>query len=180
MGTLRTTRPYADVVADGHVREQRVVLEDGVDVTVERRDRGHVLAVEQDAARGRQLEAGDHPERRGLARPRRTEHREELAVADVEVDAVDGDDVAEPLLHALEAHGDGRGLARCRVGRGARPLDIGGRAGDRQADLGLLTVGSGAHGARSAAAPVLEVGRTVPLPLDGVSSRFEAVPERGP
>ena len=37
--TLRTIRPYADVVADGHVREQGVVLEDRVDVAVERRDR---------------------------------------------------------------------------------------------------------------------------------------------
>ena len=40
------------------------------------------LAVEQDAPARRQLEAGDHPQRRGLARAGRPEHREELAVAD--------------------------------------------------------------------------------------------------
>ena len=41
--------------------------------------------------RGRQLEPRDHPEGRRLARARRPEHREELAVADVEIDVVDGD-----------------------------------------------------------------------------------------
>ena len=46
---------------------------------------------------GRDLEAGDHAQRRGLAAARRAEQREELAVAIVEVDVVDGDDVAEPL-----------------------------------------------------------------------------------
>ena len=43
-----------DVVADGHVREQRVVLEDRVHVAIERRDRRDVRAVEQDPAGGRQ------------------------------------------------------------------------------------------------------------------------------
>ena len=51
-----------------HVREQRVVLEDGVDVAVERRPAGDVLAAEEDPARGRLLEARDHPQHRGLAR----------------------------------------------------------------------------------------------------------------
>ena len=63
----------------------------------------HVAAVEHDAAGGRLLEARDHPQRRRLARAGRTEHREELAVADLEVDARDGDDVAVALLEALEA-----------------------------------------------------------------------------
>ena len=42
-GTLRTTSPYPTLSPTRHVREQRVVLEDRVDVAVERRDRGHVL-----------------------------------------------------------------------------------------------------------------------------------------
>ena len=90
-----------DVVADRHVREQRVVLEHRVDVALERRHVRDVAAVEQDAAGGRQLEAGDHAQGRGLAAARRPEHREELAVPDLEVDVVHGDDVAETLLDAL-------------------------------------------------------------------------------
>jgi len=91
---------------------------------IERRDRRDVLALQEDAALGGQLEAGDHPQRRRLPRARRTEHREELAVVDVEVDPVDRDDgevpvgldercdppadlvVAEALDDALEPHGD--------------------------------------------------------------------------
>ena len=39
LGDLADHQPVADVVADGHVREQGVVLEDRVDVAVERRRR---------------------------------------------------------------------------------------------------------------------------------------------
>ena len=53
--------PVADVLRDGHVREQRVVLEHGVDVPAIRRDARDGLAVEEDLARGGLLEAGDHP-----------------------------------------------------------------------------------------------------------------------
>ena len=49
-----------DVVTDRHVREERVILEDGVHVALERRHTGDVAAVEQDATGGRPLEAGDH------------------------------------------------------------------------------------------------------------------------
>ena len=76
-------RPQAErhVVDDRHVREQGVLLEDGVDVALVRRDVRDVDPVEQDPARGRQLEAGDHLEQGGLAAPGRSEHGEELAAA---------------------------------------------------------------------------------------------------
>ena len=48
-----------DVVPDVHVREERVVLEDGVDVAVERRQLGHIAPEELDPARRRKLEARD-------------------------------------------------------------------------------------------------------------------------
>ena len=103
LGHLAHDEPVADVVADRQVREQRVVLEDRVHVAIERRDRRHVPAVEVDAAGRRQLEPRDHPQRRRLARTRRAEHREELAVAHLEVDAGDREHVAVALLDALEA-----------------------------------------------------------------------------
>ena len=57
-GALRRARrsdafdpqPVGDVLADGHVREERVVLEDGVHVPRVRRLRGHVRAFKQDPA----------------------------------------------------------------------------------------------------------------------------------
>ena len=81
-GDLADRQAVRDVVADVHVREQRVVLEDRVHVALERRPVRDVLAVEEDATLGRQLEAGDHPEGGRLARAGRPEHREELAVGE--------------------------------------------------------------------------------------------------
>ena len=60
------------------------------------------LPCEQDAARGRLLEAGDHAQRRRLAAARRAEQREELALADPQVEIVDDGHVAEALGHAVE------------------------------------------------------------------------------
>ena len=87
-----------DVLGDGHVREQGVRLEHGVDVALVRRDALHVLAADADEALVGLLEAGEHAQRRGLAaaatgraatgtRPART----------YEVELVDGDHRAEPL-----------------------------------------------------------------------------------
>jgi hypothetical protein len=89
-----------DVLPDGQVREQRVVLEDRGDVALERRRPGHVRAAERHRAGGRRLEAGDHAQHRGLARAGRPQHGEELAVRDRQVDAVDRGRVAELLAEA--------------------------------------------------------------------------------
>ena len=51
------------------------------------------------------LEAGDQPQAGRLARAGRAEHREELVLGDLEVDAVDGHDLAVCLARADEAHG---------------------------------------------------------------------------
>jgi hypothetical protein len=111
-----------DVVADGHVREERVVLEDGVHVPVVGRPVRDVDAAEPDAPGVGPLEAGDHPKRRRLARPGRPEHREELAACDLEVDRVDGNNVAVGLADpAQDDVGDGRRRRR-RAGGGLDAL----------------------------------------------------------
>ena len=89
--------PEGHVVPHRHVGEQRVVLEDGVDVALVGRGPRHVLAVEADGAAGGRLEAGDHAQRRRLAAAGRTEHGEELAVGDAEVGVVDRGEVGELL-----------------------------------------------------------------------------------
>ena len=49
LGTFRIDQPVGDVVTDGHVREERVVLEHRVDVALVGRQLRDVPAVEQDA-----------------------------------------------------------------------------------------------------------------------------------
>ena len=110
-----------DVLGHGHVREEGVVLEDRVDRPLGGSDARHVDALQLDAAGVGTLEAGDHAQRRRLARARRAEHREELARADVEVDTRDRDDVAVDAADAAQADGgSARGRLRFRRGRRQR------------------------------------------------------------
>ena len=118
-------QPVGDVVHEGHVREQGVVLKDGVDVPLEGRHRRDVLALEFDASGRRQLEAGDQPQDRGLAGAGRAEHGEEFPVADVQVHAVYRDGVPEDLGELAQADrrnlfGSGRGAGGQCFGHGLR------------------------------------------------------------
>src|SRR6185503_2199665 len=65
----------------------------------------HDAPVQRDRATLGALEAGDQPQQRALAAPRRTEHREELAARDVERHVIDGRERAESLADAIERHG---------------------------------------------------------------------------
>ena len=75
----RALQSERDVVAHGKMRKQRVVLEHHVDRTLVRQHLRDVLAVQQDAALVRRLEAGEHPQQRGLAAAARAEQREKFA-----------------------------------------------------------------------------------------------------
>ena len=79
----------AHVLGDGHVRVQRVVLEDHRDVAVLRRDVGDVAVADEDVALVDLFEAGEHAQRRGLAAAGGADEDEELAVGDLEVQLVD-------------------------------------------------------------------------------------------
>ena len=67
LSTLFCRRPYATFSDDGHVREQRVVLEDRVHVALVRRHALHRVAGDADLALVGLLEPREHAERRGLA-----------------------------------------------------------------------------------------------------------------
>ena len=54
-------------------------------------------AAQEDVARGRLLHAGEHADERRLAGAGRADDGEELALGDVEIDAVDGVEAAEGL-----------------------------------------------------------------------------------
>ena len=102
------------VVGDGHVRVERVVLEHHGDVALLRRQVvDHPLA-DADLARGDVLEPGDHAQQRRLAAAGRADEDDELAVLDVDRDAVQDRRRAEGLAHVadLDARHVASGLAR--------------------------------------------------------------------
>ena len=86
----------ADVLADGHVRPQRVRLEHHADVALVGRQVDPAVGVEHrgraeaDLAGARRFQAGEAAQRGRLAAPARTEEDEELALLDLEVQVVDG------------------------------------------------------------------------------------------
>jgi hypothetical protein len=84
------------------MREQRVVLEDGVHAPLERRQVGDLGLADVDRAGGDLLEAADHPQRRGLAAARRAEQGEELAVLDGKRQIVDRGEFPEPFRDPIE------------------------------------------------------------------------------
>ena len=124
------------VLQHAHVREQRVVLEDGVDVPGVRRLPGDIGAAELDRAGIGPLEPRDQPQQRGLARPGGAEHGEELPLGDLQVDPGHRGERAERLAQRDEPDGSrastrprrrrpGRGRARHRgvLLRMGSPLD---------------------------------------------------------
>ena len=79
----------AHVVGDGHVRVERVVLEDHRDVAVLGGQVGDVAVADPDLAVVDLFEAGEHAQGGGLATPGGTDQDEELPVRDVDVELVD-------------------------------------------------------------------------------------------
>jgi hypothetical protein len=121
---LLDLQPVLHVVLNGHVREQRVVLEDRVDVARVGRLPRDVDAAQLDAPLVRQLEARDQAQRGRLARSGGAQQGEELPFGDVHADAVDRCDVAIALDELDETDiglgaqaGRGVGLSgRCNAG----------------------------------------------------------------
>ena len=87
-----------DVLSHRHPREQRIVLEYHAAVAA---GAGHRLALHCDLAGGRLLETGDDAQQGRLAAARGADQADELAVADRQVDAGKGVDVAIADLEAL-------------------------------------------------------------------------------
>jgi hypothetical protein len=79
------------------VRPQRVVLEDHADVALVRRQAVDAPIAEANLAAVGLVEAGYEAEQRRLAAAGGPEQREQLAVADLEGDAVDGGGAREAL-----------------------------------------------------------------------------------
>ena len=91
----------ADVLLDGHVGVQRVVLEHHRDVAVLGLHVGHHPVADGDLAVGDLVEPGDHAQDRGLAAARRADQHHELAVLDLQRHLADGLHAAGEFLADL-------------------------------------------------------------------------------
>ena len=92
-----------DVLRDGHVRVERVVLEHHRDVTVLLGNVVHAPAADVEVARADVLEPRDHAERGRLATARRSDEDEQLRFGDLEREVLDGlEAVREPLREMFE------------------------------------------------------------------------------
>ena len=104
LGELAQLQAEGEVVADRHVRVERVALEDHRDVAVLGGDVVHDAIADLERARGDFLEPGDHPQGGRLAAARGADQDHELAVLDLEVHVLDDLDGTEALDHVVERH----------------------------------------------------------------------------
>ena len=103
-------RPKRPVPGDVEMRVERIRLEDHGDAALGRRQMVDNVAADADPAGGLVLEPGDDPQKRGLAAARGPEQHDELAVLDVEVDALEDIHLAEGLADGVDlelCHDDG-------------------------------------------------------------------------
>jgi hypothetical protein len=96
-----------DVLPDGHMRIERIGLEDHRKVAVAGMPIGDVVAADADGAAVRRFQSGDDPQKRGLAAPGHADQRQELTGAHVEVDALQD-------IVAAETFADAENLERTR------------------------------------------------------------------
>jgi len=90
------------VVVHRHVRVQGVRLEDHGDVAGAGRDVVDHTVADEDAAARDLLQSGEHAQRGRLPAAGRADEDEELAVADVDAEVVDGGGLVEALREVLE------------------------------------------------------------------------------
>ena len=104
LGKTIPLQAVGDVLLHGHVGEERVGLEHHVDRPLIGRQAAHILAIDEDAPRGRRLEAGQHAQQGGLAAAGAAQQAEQLAPIDLDVDVVDRGELAEALEDPLHVN----------------------------------------------------------------------------
>ena len=101
---LPPLQPELEVLVDGHMRVQRVVLEHHRDVAVLRRSVADIDAPDHDRAARQLLQAGHQPQERRLPAAGGADEHHELPLADLEADVVDRLDLArEDLRDVVQA-----------------------------------------------------------------------------
>ena len=95
LGHAAVAQAIGHVVVDAHMRVERVVLEHHGDVAVGRLDLVDDAAADIDLAAGDGLQPRDHAQQRGFSAAGRADQHAECAVADLEIDALDGFEAAD-------------------------------------------------------------------------------------
>jgi hypothetical protein len=90
LGHLPQLEPEGEVLLHGHVRVERVALEDHCHIAVLGSQVVDDAVADLDLAVADLFQAGQHPERRRLPAPGRPDEDHQLAVRDLEVEVVDG------------------------------------------------------------------------------------------
>ncbi|MCY1529430.1 hypothetical protein D9M68_645740 [compost metagenome] len=88
-GLLTDFQRVGEVLAQSHMREQRVLLEYHADIALVGRDAGDRAAVDQYLAAGHVLEACEHHQARSLARAGGAEQGDEFALGHIQVEVFD-------------------------------------------------------------------------------------------
>src|SRR5262249_13247881 len=101
---LLPPEPEGDVLAHGQVREDGIALEDHRDAAAPWRQVGGVPLPDEDAPAVDALQPREAAQQRRLAAPPRPEQHDELTLADLKVDGVDGRHFAERLADGLKTH----------------------------------------------------------------------------
>ena len=105
LGDLPQLQAERHVVADRHVRVERIALEHHRDIAILRRDVVDDALADPERAVADLLEAGDHPEAGRLAATGRSDEHHEFAICDFEVEIVDREDVTIFLGDMVERNG---------------------------------------------------------------------------
>lgn len=105
MWSLLHTQTKGNVLADGHVSEERVMLEDEADLTLLHRGVGRNRTIQDDLSAVRLLEASDDAKNGALAASTRAQKRHELTAGDLERDVVDDKVCAESLADVADNDG---------------------------------------------------------------------------
>jgi hypothetical protein len=119
-----------DVLLGRQHRHQVVELEDETDVVaapgrqLPGAHRVDALPVDVDLTAAGRIQSADQVEQRGLARTRRAHQCDEVALLDVQVDAVQNLDLFRAALVGL---GEVANADQCRHGSGVRSVDVGDR-----------------------------------------------------
>ncbi|CAB4574248.1 unannotated protein [freshwater metagenome] len=90
-----STKTEGDILEDGQMGKERIVLKDRVDRTFIWLDVGDVEISDRDLSRGRLLQPRDHSQSRRLATPRRSQEREEGSFRDRQREVIDCYEVTE-------------------------------------------------------------------------------------
>src|SRR6185436_5115902 len=110
----------ADIGAHTHVWIEREKLEHKGNVALRSALCGHLVAPKKYLTGRRQLEPGDHAQRRRFAAARKPQQAEELAIRDREARVLHGDEVAEGLSQIFDpdrCHGGHSGSFVATVNR---------------------------------------------------------------